>query len=104
MHKNLSRPFHAILVARHHDKVHNIIGLWTHAFHQLPKALRRASFAFPLALEHLQDFIYLHLPNSPRGTLKSFCPGWLEALGDLVCYRVAISTMDTSNCVVPGAY
>jgi len=38
---------------------YNIIDrLWTYAFHKLLESLRHAAFASPLALEHLQDFIY----------------------------------------------
>ena len=36
-----------------------IVRLWTYAFHKLLESLRRAAFASPLALEHLQDFIYI---------------------------------------------
>ncbi|KZP28577.1 hypothetical protein FIBSPDRAFT_947410 [Athelia psychrophila] len=39
-------------------KYNIIIRLWSHAFHKLLESLRRASFASPLALKHLQDFIY----------------------------------------------
>ena len=39
-------------------KYNIIIRLWTRAFHRLLESLRRASFTSPLALEHLQDFIY----------------------------------------------
>src|ERR1700678_4151047 len=38
-------------------KYNIIVRLWTYAFHIL-ESLRRAAFASPLALEHLQDFIY----------------------------------------------
>ncbi|KAG1891533.1 hypothetical protein F4604DRAFT_1706903 [Suillus subluteus] len=82
-------------------KYNIIIRLWTHAFHKLLEALRRASFSSPLALEHLQDFIYyaytfytglLEEPN-----LRSFRSGWLEALGDLARYRMAVAAMVTNN-------
>ncbi|EIW75365.1 hypothetical protein CONPUDRAFT_159489 [Coniophora puteana RWD-64-598 SS2] len=35
-----------------------IIRLWAHGFHKVLESLRRASFSSPIALEHLQDFIY----------------------------------------------
>src|SRR5271168_2767535 len=38
-------------------KYNIIVRLWTYAFHIL-ESLHRAAFASPLALEHLQDFIY----------------------------------------------
>ncbi|KAF8437718.1 hypothetical protein L210DRAFT_3647385 [Boletus edulis BED1] len=78
-----------------------IIRLSTHAFHRLLEALRRASFACPLALEHLQDFIYFaytfYTGLLEEPTLKSFRAGWLEALGDLARYRMAVAAMVTSN-------
>ncbi|KAF8448043.1 hypothetical protein L210DRAFT_3441767 [Boletus edulis BED1] len=82
-------------------KYNIIIRLWTHAFHRLLEALRRASFASPLALEHLQDFIYFaytfYTGLLEEPTLKSFRAGWLEALGDLARYRMAVAAMVTSN-------
>ncbi|EIW73927.1 hypothetical protein CONPUDRAFT_160557 [Coniophora puteana RWD-64-598 SS2] len=39
-------------------KYNIIIRLWTHGFHKVLESLRRASFSSPIALEHLQDFIY----------------------------------------------
>jgi protein SMG6 len=39
-------------------KYNIIVRLWTYAFHKLLESLRRAAFASPLVLEHLQDFIY----------------------------------------------
>lgn len=82
-------------------KYNIIIRLWTHAFHKLLEALRRASFASPLALEHLQDFIYFaytfYTGLLEEPTLKSFRAGWLEALGDLARYRMAVAAMVTSN-------
>lgn len=82
-------------------KYNIIIRLWTIAFHNLLEALRRASFSSPLALEHLQDFIYFAytfytgLLEEPY--LKTFRAGWIEALGDLARYRWAVAAMVTSN-------
>ena len=82
-------------------KYNIIIRLWTHAFHKLLEALRRASFSSPLALEHLQDFIYFaytfYTGLLEEPSLKSFRSGWLEALGDLARYRMAVAAMVTSN-------
>lgn len=39
-------------------KYNIIVRLWTYGFHKLLESLRAASFGSPLALEHLQDFIY----------------------------------------------
>jgi protein SMG6 len=75
-------------------KYNIIIRLWTYAFHKLLESFRRASFTSPLALEHLQDFIYhaytfyTTLVEGP--TLATFKRRWLEALGDLARYGMAV--------------
>ncbi|KAG0705195.1 hypothetical protein DFH29DRAFT_908006, partial [Suillus ampliporus] len=62
---------------------------------------KRASFSSPLALEHLQDFIYyaytFYTGLLEEPTLRSFRSGWLEALGDLARYRMAVAAMVTNN-------
>lgn len=82
-------------------KYNIIIRLWTHGFHKLLEALRRASCNSPLALEHLQDFIYFaytfYTGLLEEPTLRTFRAGWLEALGDLARYRMAVAAMVTSN-------
>jgi hypothetical protein len=82
-------------------KYNIIIRLWSHAFHKLLEALRHAPFSSPLALEHLQDFIYyaytFYTGLLEEPTLHSFRSGWLEALGDLVRYRMAVAAMVTNN-------
>ncbi|KAG1722094.1 hypothetical protein EDB19DRAFT_1916896 [Suillus lakei] len=60
------------------SKYNIIIHLWTHAFHKLLEALKRA-----LLLE--------------EPTLCSFQPGWLKALGDLARYHMAMAAMVTNN-------
>jgi protein SMG6 len=78
-------------------KYNIIVRLWTYAFHKLLESLRCAAFASPLALEHLQDFIYYAyifytgLLEDP--TLVFFKSGWLEALGDLAWYRMSVAAM-----------
>ena len=83
------------------NKYNIIIRLWTHAFHKLLEALRRASFSSPFALEHLQDFIYyaytFYTGLLEEPTLRVFRSGWLEALGDLARYRMAVAAMVTNN-------
>jgi len=78
-------------------KYNIIVRLWTFAFHKLLESLRRASFTSPLALEHLQDFIYyaytFYTGLLEEPTLNSFKSGWLEALGDLARYRMAVAAM-----------
>jgi protein SMG6 len=77
------------------------VRLWTYAFHKLLESLRRASFTSPLALEHLQDFIYyaytFYTGLLEEPTLNSFKSGWLEALGDLARYRMAVAAMVNSG-------
>ncbi|KAH7903321.1 hypothetical protein BJ138DRAFT_166763, partial [Hygrophoropsis aurantiaca] len=68
-------------------KYNIIMRLWTHAFYKLLETLRRASFNSPLALEHLQDFIYFvstfYTGLLEEPALHTFKAGWLEALGDI---------------------
>ncbi|KAG6333998.1 hypothetical protein ID866_5081 [Astraeus odoratus] len=82
-------------------KYNIIIRLWTHAFHKLLEALRRASFTSSIALEHLQDFIYFaytfYTGLLEEPTLRTFRAGWLEALGDLARYRMAVAAMVTNS-------
>jgi len=78
-------------------KYNIIVRLWTYGFHKLLESLRRASFNSPLALEHLQDFIYyaysFYTGLLEEPILSSFRSGWLEALGDLARYRMAVAAM-----------
>ncbi|KAJ7134972.1 hypothetical protein C8R43DRAFT_894524 [Mycena crocata] len=78
-------------------KYNIIIRLWSFAFHKLLESLRRASFTSPLALEHLQDFIYyaytFYTGLLEEPTLNPFKSGWLEALGDLARYKMAVAAM-----------
>lgn len=74
-----------------------IVRLWTYSFHKLLESLRKASFRSPLALEHLQDFIYyaytFYTGLLEEPSLNPFKAGWLEALGDLARYRMAVAAM-----------
>ncbi|KAG6840703.1 hypothetical protein C0991_004947 [Blastosporella zonata] len=78
-------------------KYNIIVRLWTYAFFKLLESLRRASFASPLALEHLQDFLYyaytFYTGLLEEPTLATFKSGWLEALGDLARYRMAVAAI-----------
>ena len=78
-------------------KYNMIVRLWTYSFHKLLESLRRASFTSPLALEHLQDFIYyaytFYTGLLEEPSLNSFKSAWLEALGDLAQYRMAVAAM-----------
>ena len=88
-------------------KYNIIICLWTHGFHKLLESLRRASFTSFLALKHLQDFIYyaytFYTVILELQSLLPSCVGWLEALGDLAHYHLAVATMVTySQGLGPG--
>ncbi|TFK72533.1 hypothetical protein BDN72DRAFT_894698 [Pluteus cervinus] len=82
-------------------KYNIVVRLWTYAFHKLLESLRRASFTSNLALEHLQDFIYyaytFYTGLYEEGPLETFKSGWLEALGDLARYRMAVAAMVNSS-------
>ena len=82
-------------------KYNIIVRLWTFAFHRLLESLRRASFSSFVALELLQDFIYyaytFYTALLEKHSLDSFKNGWLEALGDLARYRMAVAAMITGG-------
>ncbi|KAG6878101.1 hypothetical protein C0992_008589 [Termitomyces sp. T32_za158] len=85
-----------------------VVRLWTYAFYKLLESLRRASITSPLALEHLQDFIYyaytFYTGLLEEPTLSAFKSGWIEALGDLARYRMAVAAMvaGPGSPVTPG--
>lgn len=76
-----------------------ILHLWTHRLHKLIESLLQASFASPLALEHLEDFIYytytFYIGILKEQTLRPFPAGWLKALGNITCYCLAIAIIVT---------
>ena len=88
------------------SKYNIIVRLWTYAFHKILESLRRASFQSPVALEHLQDFIYyaytFYTGLLEEPTLNIFKAAWLEALGDLARYRMAVAAMVNSGMGGPG--
>ena len=73
--------------------------LWTHAFHKCLGYLHRTSFTSLLALEHLQGFIYyaytFYTGLLEEQSQQMFHAGWLEGLGDLARYRMAVAAMVT---------
>ncbi|KAJ3496287.1 hypothetical protein NLJ89_g10508 [Agrocybe chaxingu] len=73
------------------------VRLRTYTFHKLLESLLCASSVSPLALGHLQDFIYyaytFYTGLLEEPTLNSFKLGWLETLGDLARYRMAVAAM-----------
>ncbi|KAK7693204.1 hypothetical protein QCA50_002770 [Cerrena zonata] len=81
-------------------KYNLIIRLWTHAFHKPLESLRKAAIApssSRVALEILQEFIYyaytFYTCLFEERNLAAFKGGWVEALGDLARYRIAVSHM-----------
>ncbi|CAL1704092.1 unnamed protein product [Somion occarium] len=89
-------------------KYNLIIRLWTHAFHKPLESLRKAAnppTSSRVALEHLQDFIYyaytFYTCLFEERNLSAFRGGWVEALGDLARYRMAVSVM-VDNAAAPS--
>ena len=79
-------------------KYNIIIRLRRHSFYKLLESLHRASFTSPLALKHLQDFIYYtYTFYTRKQTLHLFRAGWLEALGNLARYHMNVAAMVTSS-------
>ena len=78
-------------------KYNIIVRLWTYAFHKILESLRQSSFQSHIAMEHLQEFIYyaytFYTGLLEEPSLVSFKSGWLEALGDLARYRMAVAAM-----------
>ncbi|EIW74147.1 hypothetical protein CONPUDRAFT_86014, partial [Coniophora puteana RWD-64-598 SS2] len=73
-------------------KYNIIIRLWTHGFHKVLENLRRASFSSPIALEHLQDFIYFaytfYTGPLEEPALLSFRGGCAKSSGNRPAARI----------------
>ncbi|KAL1742791.1 hypothetical protein HDZ31DRAFT_42469 [Schizophyllum fasciatum] len=87
---------------RNIPKKYNLIArLWMFGFHRLLENLRAASLRSPVAMEHLQDFIlfaYTYYTGLyEETTVEAFRSEWLEALGDIARYRMAVAAMVTRN-------
>lgn len=69
--------------------------LWSVGFHRILEALRHASAKSPAAFEHLNDYIYyaygFYSCLFEEEFLERFRPAWIEALGDLARYRMAVA-------------
>lgn len=102
--------------------------LWNHSFHRLLELLRRGAMAnSEVALEHLQvspnhstchirklthmhalhqEFIYyaytFYTNLVEEQNLSSFRLGWVESLGDIARYRIAVSSMIEMNAAKSG--
>lgn len=71
--------------------------LWSVGFHRLLESLRQASTTSPAAFEHLNDYIYyaygFYSCLFEEDFLEKFRPAWIEALGDLARYRMAVAAL-----------
>ncbi|TDL27426.1 hypothetical protein BD410DRAFT_818864 [Rickenella mellea] len=118
-HKTLAESMHNLLQLtsapllpaslRNIPTKYNIITrLWTHAFNMPLETLRRASFQSVVALEHLQDYLYyaykFYSMLLEERNLDVFKSGWLEALGDLARYRMAIAAMTAPAAIASGEF
>ena len=84
------------------DKYNLIMRLWLNGFHRPLENLRRCAFNNSIvALEHLQDFIYyaytFYSCLFEEDNLSSYRSSWVESLGDLARYRMAVSELVTSK-------
>ena len=84
------------------DKYNLIMRLWLNGFHRPLENLRRCAFNNSIvALEHLQDFIYhaytFYSCLFEEENLSLYRSSWVESLGDLARYRMAVSELVTSK-------
>ncbi|CAE6521381.1 unnamed protein product [Rhizoctonia solani] len=105
-HKDLVEQSHALLrmslspsvplTIQAIPKKYNIPArLWSVGFHRLLESLRQASPKSPAAFEHLHEYIYyaygFYSCLFEDDSLSSFRASWIEALGDLARYRMAVA-------------
>jgi protein SMG6 len=84
------------------EKYNLIMRLWLNGFHRPLENLRRCAFNnSAAALEHLQDFIYyaytFYSCLFEEENLLVYRSSWVESLGDLARYRMAVSELVTSK-------
>ena len=81
--------------------------LWSIGFHRMIVTLRRACANSPNALEILTDFIYyaykFYTELLEEHNLRDFRGKWLEALGDLASYRMAVAIHEQSRAAAAAA-
>lgn len=84
-------------------KYNIIMRLWVTGFNKILQSLQRACLESPLAMEHLQEFIYyaytFYTGLYEEHHLDAFRQNWLEALGDLARYRMAVAAITASSSV-----
>ena len=86
------------------EKYNLIMRLWLNGFHRPLENLRRCAFNNNnsiVALEHLQDFIYyaytFYSCLFEEENLSVYRSSWVESLGDLARYRMAVSELVTTK-------
>ncbi|KIK59672.1 hypothetical protein GYMLUDRAFT_651182 [Collybiopsis luxurians FD-317 M1] len=82
-------------------KYNIIMRLWVTGFNKLLQSLQRACLESPVAMEYLQAFIYyaytFYTGLYEEQPLSTFKPNWLEALGDLARYRMAVAAITAGS-------
>ena len=83
-------------------KYNLVMRLWLHGFHRPLENLRRCAFNNSIvALENLQDFIYyaytFYSCLFEEENLSVYRSSWVESLGDLARYRMAVSELVASR-------
>jgi protein SMG6 len=84
------------------EKYNLIMRLWRNGFYHPLENLRRCAFNnSTVALEHLQDFIYyaytFYTCLYEEENLTAYRINWIETLGDLARYRMAVSELVNSK-------
>ncbi|KAJ3767486.1 hypothetical protein FB446DRAFT_327400 [Lentinula raphanica] len=82
-------------------KYNIIMRLWLTGFNKILQSLQRACLGSPIAMEFLQEFI-IYAYTFYTGLLEEehlldYRSNWLEALGDLARYRMAVAVMTASS-------
>ena len=89
------------------DRYNIPMRLWSIGFHRMIVTLRRACSTSPNALEILTDFIYyaykFYTELLEEHNLHTFRGKWLEALGDLASYRMAVAIHEQSRAAAAAA-
>ncbi|KAJ3935434.1 MAG: hypothetical protein NXY57DRAFT_912951 [Lentinula lateritia] len=87
-------------------KYNIIMRLWVTGFNKLLQSLQRACLESPLAMEYLQEFIMyaytFYTGLYEEHPLNGFRSNWLEALGDLARYRMAVAAIAGSTVDGPA--
>lgn len=104
LHRSLLHEHHDFLLASQHPSANDGLRrlpskyamparMWRHAIHSFLELLRQK---LPTALEHMMTFIYIayNMMTLLYETVPAFKDTWIECLGDLGRYRMAIEDGD----------